>query len=90
LQNSLGGINDIVTRKALFADIIATPAPGLTTEQNRRRAFAAGLIIGDQQAQFQKLLDRARKAHSRFDSTKPFWKFPRQHIVVPKLLVIPP
>ena len=55
LQNCLGGINDIVTRKALFADIIATPARGLTAEQNRHRAFAAGLIIGDQQAQVQEL-----------------------------------
>jgi inorganic triphosphatase YgiF len=49
LQNYLGGINDIVTRKALFADIIARPGRGLTAEQNRQRAFAAGLIIGDQQ-----------------------------------------
>ena len=96
LQNSLGGVNDVVTRKALFADIIATPARGLTAEQNRRRAFAAGVIIGNQQAQFQTLLDRARKAHSRFDSAKPFWKLPRQRIVCghnpcqPRLSVIPP
>ena len=85
LQNCLGGINDIVTRKALFADIIATPARGLTAEQNRRRAFAAGLVIGDQQAYFQNMLDRARKAHSRFDSAKPFWKSPRQSSAAPPL-----
>ena len=57
LQNCLGGINDIVTRKALFADIIARPGRGLTAEQNRQRAFAAGLIIGDQQAQIRHLID---------------------------------
>jgi CHAD domain-containing protein len=79
LQNCLGGINDIVTRKALFAEIIANPRRGLTAEQNRRRAFAAGLIIGDQQAQVRHLLDGARKAHSRFDSAKVFWKLPRTH-----------
>jgi len=78
LQNCLGGINDVTTRKALCADIIARPGRGLTTEQNRHRAFAAGLIIGDQQAQIQQLLDRARKAYSRFDNAKIFWKFPRQ------------
>jgi triphosphatase len=78
LQNLLGGINDIVTHKALFADIVASPAPGLTGEQNRHRAFAAGLIIGDQQAQIQKLHDRARKAYSRFDNAKAFWKLPRR------------
>ena len=78
MQNSLGGINDIMTRKALFADIIANPRRGLTGEQNHRRVFAAGLIIGDQQAQIQQLLDRARKAYSRFDSAKVFWKLPRR------------
>ena len=35
---------------------------------------AAGLITGDQQAQIQALLDRAKKAHSRFGDAKPFWK----------------
>ena len=74
LQNCLGRINDIVTHKTLFTGIIASPARGLTGEQNRHRAFAAGLIIGDQQAQVQKLLDRARKAYSRFDSARAFWK----------------
>ena len=78
LQNCLGKMNDIVTHKALFADIIANPARGLTGEQNRHRSFAAGLIIGDQQAQVQKLTDRARKAYSRFDSAKAFWKVPRK------------
>jgi triphosphatase len=82
LQNCLGGINDIVTRKALFAEIIANPRRGLSAEQNHRRAFAAGLIIGDQQAQIRHLLDGARKAHSRFDSAKVFWKLPRPRSVV--------
>jgi inorganic triphosphatase YgiF len=76
LQNNLGRVNDIVTHKALFSDIIASRAKGLTEEQGRHRAFAAGLIIGDQQAQIQKLLDRARKAYSRFDDAKAFWKSP--------------
>jgi inorganic triphosphatase YgiF len=76
LQNNLGKINDIVTHKTLFADIIARPTKGLTGEQNHHRAFAAGLIIGDQQAQVQKSLDRARKAYSRFDDAKAFWKLP--------------
>jgi hypothetical protein len=83
LQDCLGKANDIVTHKALFADIIAGRARGLTEEQSRSRAFAAGLIVGDQQAQLSKLLDRARKAHSRFESTKPFWKLPGQTSMVP-------
>ena len=74
LQNCLGGFNDIMTRKALCTDILARPGRSLTEEQNRHRAFAAGLIMGDQQAQIAQLLDRAAKAHSRFDEAKPFWK----------------
>src|SRR5664280_865469 len=82
LQNCLGGFNDIMTRKALFAEIVANPRRGLTAEQNHRRAYAAGLIIGDQQAQIQRLLDRARKAYSRFDGAKVFWRLPRPRSVV--------
>ena len=73
LQNSLGRINDIATHKALFTDIINNPRRGLTEKQNHQRAFAAGLIIGDQQARIPGLIDKARKAYNRFDSAKPFW-----------------
>jgi triphosphatase len=74
LQNCLGGFNDIMTRKALCTAILARPGRSLTEEQNRHRAFAAGLIMGDQQAQIAQLLDRAGKAHARFDEAKSFWK----------------
>jgi inorganic triphosphatase YgiF len=83
LQEYLGRLNDIATHEALFADIIAGPARGLTEEQSRRRAFAAGLIIGGQQAQIQILLVRARKAYSRFNRAKAFWKLPSQSSTAP-------
>ena len=82
LQDYLGGYNDIITRKALFADIRNSPGRGLTAEQNRQRAFAAGLIIGDQQAQLPKLLDGAESAYSRFEGVKIFWKLPRERDAV--------
>ena len=87
LQNSLGGFNDIMIRVKLCSDIVASPGRGVGGEQNRHRAFAAGLIIGDQHAKLQQFLDRARKAYSRFDSAKVFWKSPsRRHsaIVLPQ------
>ena len=85
LQNCLGGLNDIVTHKALCNEIIASPGRGLTTEQGRHRAFAAGLVIGNQQAQVQKLLDSAHKAHADFDGAKNFWKpHPRRRVDVPQ------
>ena len=86
LQDCLGGIHDITTRKALFANIVSSPTRGLTAEQNRHRAFAAGLIMGNQQAQIPRLLDRARKAYSRFDGANPFWKLQRrQTIALPQM-----
>ena len=78
LQNSLGRMNDIVTHRALFTNIISNPRRGLTANQNHQRAFAAGLIIGDQQARIPGLIDKARKACARFDSAKPFWSRHRE------------
>jgi len=74
LQTCLGGLNDIMARKALCADVLESPGRSLSEEQRRHRAFAAGLIIGDQQAQVRKLLERSRKAHSKFADAKAFWK----------------
>jgi inorganic triphosphatase YgiF len=92
LQNSLGGLNDIVTRKKLCADLIANPDRGLTAQQSRRRAYAAGLVMGQQQAQFQGLFDVARKSYLRFDDAKIFWKMsqrrsasPHQHSITSQL-----
>jgi hypothetical protein len=51
LRASLGKLNVIVTHKALFMEIVDHQAKALTEQQSRHRAFAAGLIIGDQQAQ---------------------------------------
>jgi len=62
-----------------LTDITAIPQPGSTPEQDDRRAFAAGLIIGDQHARIQGLLDSARKAYSRFSDTKSFWKPSQRH-----------
>jgi triphosphatase len=73
LQDCLGGFNDIVMRRTLCTAILSRPGRNLTDEQNRHRAFAAGLIIGDQQAQIQQLKDRLRKTYARFDKAKPFW-----------------
>jgi triphosphatase len=83
MQNCLGRANDIVTHKALFVDIMAGHPRRLTEEQSRHRAFAAGLIIGDQQAQIEKFLERARKAHSRFERAKVFWKLPSRSSLAP-------
>jgi CHAD domain-containing protein len=73
LQSSLGGFNDITMRKSLCEAILTRPGRNLTEEQNRHRAFTAGLIIGDQHAQIEQLLKRSLKAYARFDKAKQFW-----------------
>lgn len=82
LQDCLGRLNDIMTSKVLCAEIMANPGRGSTAEQSRHRAFAAGLVTGNQQAQFDKFLDGAREAYSGFDGAKIFWKLPRQRDAV--------
>lgn len=90
LQNGLGGFNDIMTRTKLCSDILASPGRGVSAEQNRRRAFAAGLIIGDQNAKLQQFLYRARKAYSRFAKLKVFWKLHarRSAVLLPQPLSV--
>jgi hypothetical protein len=40
----------------------------------RDRAFAAGLVTGNQEARRSELLADAVKAYAQLDDVKPFWK----------------
>jgi CHAD domain-containing protein len=73
LQDCLGGLNDIEMRKAMCRNVLSLPTAKRTPERVQQRAFAAGLIVGDQQAKRHDLFKRARKAMARFDQAKPFW-----------------
>ena len=73
MQTSLGGLNDVTTRRALCAEILAKPSRS-HGEAARDLAFAAGLVAGDQQARSAELIDNAKKAHARIEGIKPFWK----------------
>jgi hypothetical protein len=50
--------------------------PGRISEGavGRDRAFAAGLVTGDQEARNAELLADAKKAHGQVEDIKPFWK----------------
>jgi inorganic triphosphatase YgiF len=74
LQNSLGGLNDVITRKLLCTDILSRQARSLNGTAGRDRAFAAGLITGSQEARCDELLSDALKAYAQLKDTKPFWK----------------
>jgi inorganic triphosphatase YgiF len=74
MQNSLGGLNDVATRRALCAEILSKPGRATKAEAARDLAFAAGLVTGDQEARSMEFLDDAKKAHARIEDIKPFWK----------------
>jgi inorganic triphosphatase YgiF len=74
LQTSLGGLNDVATRKALCAEILLKPGRISEGAVGRDRAFAAGLVTGDQEARNAELLADAKKAHGQVEDIKPFWK----------------
>jgi len=76
LQDSLGGLNDVTTRSALFAELMTRKEPASARPGSRQRAFAAGLIVGHQESQMAQLMKRAIKAFSKLDKVKPFWKVP--------------
>jgi len=74
LQNSLGGLNDVAARKNLCTNILAGHGNLRNATEGRDRAFAAGLVTGNQEARRGELLSDAAKAHAQFEDTKPFWK----------------
>jgi inorganic triphosphatase YgiF len=73
LQTMLGDLNDVATRGALCNDILKMMDAG-SVPNGRDRAFAAGLIAGNQEARLVKLLSDAGKAHAEFADIRPFWK----------------
>jgi triphosphatase len=74
LQTSLGGLNDVATRRALCEEILARHGRRADGPAERERVFAAGLVAGEQEARANELLARAKKAHARMEHIKPFWK----------------
>jgi hypothetical protein len=71
LQDTLGGLNDIATRERL-AETIAAENHG-DDEATRKRAFAAGMIVGRQHARHAALLDAAERAYARIADSKAYW-----------------
>ncbi len=74
LQNSLGNLNDIATRKSFCDAMFEQSARGLPLDKMRSRVFATGIIVGDQQAQTRHLLKQAADARDDFNDVKAYWK----------------
>jgi CHAD domain-containing protein len=71
LQEALGGLNDIATRERL-AEKIAAEGRG-DDQAGRKRAFAAGMIVGRQHARHAALLEAAERAYANIADSKAFW-----------------
>jgi len=73
LQSALGGANDIAVRTGLKEEIITEKKSRATALKLQHRAFAAGLIIGHQQAKIEPTMKQAERAYKDCLDTKPFW-----------------
>jgi inorganic triphosphatase YgiF len=71
LQDTLGGLNDIATREQLAEKLAAESRGG--DEAARKRAFAAGMIVGRQHASQAALLDAAERAYAEIADSKAYW-----------------
>ena len=71
LQEALGGLNDIATREQL-AEKIAGEGRG-DEQAARKRAFAAGMIVGRQHAHHENLLEAAERAYANIADSKAYW-----------------
>jgi hypothetical protein len=71
----LGDLNDIVTHEDLMADIARSPSPNARARDRSRRAFAAGVLMGHEDARLDSVLAEAVAACGTFAKAKPFWKW---------------
>jgi triphosphatase len=73
IQNGLGALNDVAVHEKLnlaMLDVQDETSPKL----QRGRAFVAGLVSGQEEAQTAKLTNGAAAALADFRAVKPFWK----------------
>jgi len=69
LQDGLGDLNDIAVHEKLIAGM-GTRRP----RNGRKRAFAAGLLTGREDARFDSAAAAAVAAYDKFARRKPFWR----------------
>jgi inorganic triphosphatase YgiF len=74
LQNALGSLNDVAVRDKLGADLASAGTSRSQRTASRRQAFAAGLVVGEQDARVEELLADGIEALHDLRQTAPFWK----------------
>jgi triphosphatase len=74
VQDCLGDLNDISVHEHLTAKIATEPAPSTKAQDRSRRAFAAGVLTGQEEARLNTVMAAAVASFDRLASAKPFWK----------------
>jgi len=74
MQDCLGDLNDIAVHENLTAHIATNPAPNKHANDLPRRAFAAGVLTGREDARLHSVLAAAVASAKTFTKAKPFWK----------------
>jgi inorganic triphosphatase YgiF len=74
VQDCLGDLNDIAVHRTLTVDIATDSAPNRQAKDRSRRAFAAGVLTGHEDARLDSILAAAVAACETFAKAKPFWK----------------
>jgi len=72
MQDRLGELNDIVVHEGLMATIARQSRPG--RRGGRKRAFAAGLVSGREDARLDAEFAAAVEAYAVLAKVKPFWR----------------
>jgi inorganic triphosphatase YgiF len=72
MQDRFGELNDIVVHEKLATGIARTMAD--RPPRPVRRAFAAGLLTGHEEARFKPVLTAAEHAFRAFEKLKPYWR----------------
>ena len=71
MQDCLGDLNDIVVHGSMTSDIAKN---GKGRKDKSKRAFAAGLLTGREDARLDAVLGAAGTAYDKFAEVRPFWK----------------
>lgn len=74
MQDCLGSLNDIAVHEDLTADIAVNFTHDTPAKDRSRRAFAAGVLAGHEDARLNSVLAAAVTSCEAFKQMKPFWK----------------
>jgi triphosphatase len=74
LQDCLGDLNDIAVHEDRITAIADRRGQGRRRRGSPKRAFAAGLLTGREDARLDTVLASASEAHAALAKIKPFWR----------------